>query len=125
MKQHLLIFVTLFAAFFVCSCSTTRMGGSGAKPHEMVDIYTGSRNQLDLIIATEPITYTIDVSTAEGKTKLQNLSIREAEGLAIREAVMLNRCAKLVDPQFTHFTKGKRVLRVTVYGFPAKYRNQN
>ena len=124
MKRHFLILTTLFAAFFICSCSTTRMGGSGAKPHEMVDIYTGSRNQLDLIIDSEPITYTIDISTSEGKTKLQNLSIREAEGLAIREAVMISRCSKLVDPQFTHLTKGKRVLRITVYGFPARYKNQ-
>ncbi len=38
-------------------------------------------------------------------------------------AVMMNRCAKLVNPQYTQLMKGKQVLRVTVYGFPAVYKN--
>ena len=56
--------------------------------------------------------------------KLKDISLQQAEALAIREAVMQNRCAKLVDPQFTNLMKGKHVLRITVYGFPAKYKNQ-
>lgn len=123
MKKKLFIMAfALLPCFF--SCSSTRSGSSGTRPDEVVNLYTGSRNQVDLVIAAEPITYTIDISTPEGRTKLHKLSLREAEGLAIREAVMQNRCAKLVDPQFTHLTKGKRVLRITVYGFPAKYKNQ-
>ncbi len=123
MKYQTLL-IALATIILTASCRTARDGGSGTKPQEVVDLYTGSRNQVDLVIASEPITYTIDISTAEGRAKLHNLSLRQAEGLAIREAVMQAKCAKLVDPQFTNLMKGKRVLRITVYGFPAKYRNK-
>lgn len=124
MKYKAYFFLLITSLAFV-SCRTTRISGSGANPQEIVDLYTGSRNQVDLVIASEPITYTIDISTPEGRSKLYGLPLKEAEGLAIREAVMQNKCAKLVDPQFTNLMKGKHVLRITVYGFPAKYRNQN
>ena len=116
----------LVSVILLSACSTPRSSSSfgGANPSEIVDIYTGSRNQVDLVISSDPITYTIDISTAEGRAKLQDLTLPEAEGLAIREAVMQSKCAKLVDPQFTNLMKGKRVLRITVYGFPAKYRNK-
>ena len=126
MKQCVIIITLIvISLFFLYSCSSPRSTVGGANPAEIVDTYTGSRNQVDLVIASEPITYTIDISTPEGRTKLHYLTLREAEGLAIREAVMQSKCAKLVDPQFTNLMKGKHVLRITVYGFPAKYRNQN
>lgn len=118
------IIIASIIAAFLCSCGSPKYAGGGANPSEIVDIYTGSRNQLDLVVASEPITYTIDISTAEGRMKLKDISLQQAEALAIREAVMQNRCAKLVDPQFTNLMKGKHVLRITVYGFPAKYKNQ-
>lgn len=126
-NTNILLIITSFiiTSFFLTACSSTQTTGySGSNPSEIVDIYTGSRNQLDLVIASEPIEYTIDISTPEGKSKLNNLTLQQAEGLVIREAVMKNKCAKLVDPQFTNLMKGKHVLRVTVYGFPAKYKNQ-
>lgn len=108
----------------ICSCSSTQTITGGASPSSYVDLYTGSHNELNLIVASEPITYTIDISTTAGQSKLKGLSLQEAEGLVLREAVMSYRSAKIVDPQFTYLTKGRRVLRITVYGFPAKYKNQ-
>ena len=64
----------------------------------------------------DAITYTIDVSTVEGRIKLNKLSLRQAEELALTEAVMNNNCAALFNPQYTHLKKGKKILRVTVYG---------
>ncbi len=105
------------------SCKT-RMTAGGTSAAEIIDSYTGSVNDVNLEIASDPITYTIDISTDEGRLKLSKLSLSEAKSLALREAVMMNRCAKIVNPQYTQLMKGKRVLRVTVYGFPAVYRNQ-
>ena len=31
-------------------------------------------------------------------------------------------CATLFNPQYTHLKKNKDILRVTVYGFPARYK---
>lgn len=56
--------------------------------------------------------------------KLNKLKLREAENLALTEAVMKYNCATLVNPQYTNFMRGKKVLRITVFGFPAKYKNQ-
>ena len=67
----------------------------------------------------------IDVSTPDGRAKLHKLSLRQAEDLALTEALMKNNCAALFNPQYTHLKKGKKVLRVTVYGFPARYKHKN
>ena len=82
-----------------------------------------SFNDYDLDIASEGITYTIDISTPEGRTRLKGLSLREAEELVLTEAIIKYNCALLVNPQYTNLTRGKNVLRITVFGFPAKYRN--
>jgi hypothetical protein len=39
-----------------------------------------------------------------------------------REAIMKYKCGTLVNPQYTHLAKGKRILRVTFYGFPTMYK---
>ena len=113
-----------FAVITISSCRSARYTSDGTSAEEIIASYTGSYNELDMEVGTDPIYYTIDISTPEGAAKLNNLSFQEAKGLALREAVMKYRCAKIVNPQYTKLMKGKRVLRVTVYGFPAKYKNQ-
>lgn len=81
-----------------------------------------SYNEMTMDLDTTPITYTIDVSTAEGQLKLKRLSLAEAQELALVEAIMANRCATLFNPQYTHLTRGNKVLRITVYGYPARYK---
>lgn len=81
-----------------------------------------SYNELTMNLDSVGITHTIDVSTAEGQLKLNKLSLREAEELALVEAVMKANCATLFNPQYTHLRNGKKILRVTVYGFPARYK---
>lgn len=73
---------------------------------------------------TDPtgVTYTIDISTPEGKLKLDKISLAEAQQLALVECLMKYNCATLFNPQYTHLKKGKDILRVTVYGFPARYK---
>ena len=124
MKKNIQMMAFVAIAILTMVSCRTSMTASGTSAAEIIDSYTGSINDVNLIIASEPITYNIDISTTEGKTKLKNLSLAEAKSLALREAVMANRCAKIVNPQYTQLMKGKQVLRITVYGFPAVYRNQ-
>ena len=124
MKKNMLwMAVIAIATLTFASCKTSMTAG-GTSAAEIVDSYTGSVNDVNLEIASEPITYSIDISTDEGRLKLRKLSLPAAKSLALREAVMMNRCAKLVNPQYTQLMKGKQVLRVTVYGFPAVYKNK-
>lgn len=85
-----------------------------------------SRVTMNMILTyqSESITHTIDVSTPEGRIKLRKLSLWQAERLALIEAIMKYKCATLFQPQYTSLKKGKKVLRVTVYGFSAVYKKQ-
>ena len=123
MNQQILIVAAAMAAATLTACRTSYTS-DGTSAAEIVDSYTGSINDVNLEIASEPITYTIDISTDEGRAKLNKLSYDEAKSLCLREAVMSARCAKLVNPQYTRLMKGRRVLRITVYGFPATYKNK-
>ncbi len=117
----LLFFVTVL---FMQACNTVRGGAHGRNASHTSKTVNTSINELDYNISTEAITYTIDISTDEGRTKLKSLSLREAEELALREAIIKNGCAAIFNPQYTNLMKGKRVLRITVYGFPAVYKNK-
>ncbi len=83
-----------------------------------------SINELDYVFDENPITYVIDISTEEGRAKLKNISIQEAYDLALIEAIMKYKCANIFHPQFTHLEKNGQVLRVTLYGFPARYKKK-
>ncbi|MDE6418444.1 MAG: hypothetical protein K2K49_04470 [Duncaniella sp.] len=83
-----------------------------------------SYNRLTMDLDPEPITYTIDISTEAGRTKLKNLSLDEACDLALIEAIMTAKCATIFQPQYTHLVKQGKVLRVTIYGYPARYKKE-
>ena len=93
-----------------------------------LNAYTGviptivSYNELTMDLDSEPITYTIDISTEAGRMKLNKLSLDEACDLALIEAIMANKCATIFQPQYTQLVQGNKVLRVTVYGYPARYK---
>lgn len=126
MKYKLLTVVAIVAmALAASSCRSLRSGASSRNASNTVKAKITSYNELTMDLAPDAITYTIDVSTPEGKIKLHKLRLRQAEELALTEAVMANNCAALFNPQFTHLKKGKKkILRVTVYGFPAYYKRK-
>ncbi len=116
-----------FAATMVAlfsSCTSARSGGSGANAQQIVRTTTESDNEYDLDISNEPVEYTIDISTAEGRQLLNKMSLRQAEQLVLRECIMKHKCGTIFNPQYTHLKKGKRILRITVFGFPAWYKNK-
>lgn len=120
--KYILLIALAIVSIFVCSCSSFRSGGYGITSTE-VPTYTESINRFDLDVDTEGVTYTIDISTPEGQLKLNGLTLGEAQKLALEEAAIKNNCARIVSPKFSHLKKGKHVLRITVFGFPARYKN--
>lgn len=76
-------------------------------------------------ISDDYITYDIDILTKEGKILLKNASEESAKNIALSRAIVANRCDAIFQPRITTVRGGKNeILRVTVYGRPAKYRKQ-
>lgn len=119
-----LSFIIAFGLLMVLnsSCSTSKTGAHSNNAYHAPATYIESMNDYALDVEPEGVYYTIDISTPEGAAKLNKISLAEAENLALTEAVMKYNCAMLVNPQFTNLMNGKRVLRITVFGFPARYR---
>ena len=120
-----IIFFAAMMAVIFTACKTARSGGSGANAVQIVDTKTKSFNAYDLDISDEPVEYTIDVSTVEGRQLLNKLSLSQAEELVLRECIIKHKCGTIFNPQYTHLKKGKRILRITVFGFPAWYKNRD
>ncbi len=121
--KTLVVLFALICAILISSCGSSRSGAHSNNAYNAPKTSIKSINEYDLNVSSEGVTYTIDISTPEGRAKLNGLSIKEAEDLALTEAVIKYGCAMLVNPQYTNLTKGKKVLRITVYGFPARYKN--
>jgi len=126
MKQK--FFMMAFAAFtilIICSCSSTRSGAGGYSTNVGVDARGTSYNNYDLVPVGDRITYTIDISTPEGKQKLYKLTLEEAQRLAETEASRKYNCDRLIDPRFDYLKKGKRILRITIDGRPGNYKTRD
>ena len=126
MKQT--IFTLSFAAIGVIvftSCSSTRAGAGGYDTGMGVNLKDHSYINYDLVPVGDRIIYTIDISTPEGKQKLQGLSLGEAQRIAETEACRKYNCDRLIDPRFDYLNKGKRILRITVDGRPGNYKTRN
>lgn len=107
----------------VCSCGT-HSGAGGTAAGVSVDARGRSWTDYDLEPVGSRITYTIDISTPEGKQKLHNLTLPEAQRLAETEAARVYDCDRLIDPRFDYLMKGKRILRITVDGRPGVYKTR-
>lgn len=125
MNKFLLFIFMAATALVFTNCSSMdglQSRGDGITDHE---VYTESIsiNNMDLDVDPKGITYTIDISTREGRMKLNGLNLKQAKELALQEAAMMHNAARIVSPKFTHLTEGKDILRITVFGFPARYKN--
>lgn len=115
-------FPTLALALITVGCSVYKNGSREENSHTTVAPEIVSYNELTMTLDDRAVTYTIDVSTPEGQLKLNKISLADAQQLALVECLMKYNCATLFNPQYTHLKKGKNILRVTVYGFPARYK---
>lgn len=126
MKKNIILLA--FAAIIImaiCSCGSTRAGAGGYNTGLGVNLGDRSYISYNLEPVGDRITYTIDISTPEGKQKLQGLSLAEAQRLAETEASRKYNCDRLIDPRFDYLKKGKRILRITVDGRPGNYKTRN
>lgn len=123
MNRKILSILTLAVIFCLASCSpkvsTRKMNAMTTVAPTIV-----SYNELTMDLDSEPITYTIDISTEAGRMKLNKLSIDEACDLALIEAIMSAKCATIFNPQYTHLVQNGKVLRITLYGYPARYKKK-
>lgn len=110
----------------VVAVSSCRVSAGAGGINTGVGVYaTGrSNNSYDLVPTGNRVTYTIDISTPEGRQKLYKLSLEEAQRLAETEASRKYNCDRLIDPRFDYLKKGKRILRITIDGRPGIYKVQ-
>ena len=126
MKKGLIFLVCATTMLLsMSSCGTTRSGAGGYDTGMGVDARGYSVNNYELVPVGDRITYTIDISTPEGKQKLQNISLDDAKRLAETEASRKFNCDRLIDPRFDYLKKGKRILRITVDGRPGNYKSRD
>ena len=122
MRYYLLSAVAVILLGVLSACSP-KMSTLKLNAYTTVSNYNVSYNELTMDLDKNPITYTIDISTESGRMKLRNLSLDEACDLALVEAIMANKCATIFQPQYTHLVQRGKVLRITVYGYPARYKH--
>lgn len=122
-RFSILSFSLAFISLFFMSCRSSQSGAFGASTD--IDPYTriNSNNEYDLIVADKGVEYTIDYSTPDGRLKLKKITLEQAKELVNAEAAIKYNCAMLVRPKYTFLKDGKQILRITVFGFPANYKN--
>lgn len=125
MKHTLYILALAALTATISSCGGIRSGAGGASTGSYINDEHRSVNPLDLVLVGDRIMYTIDISTPEGKQKLQGISLADAKQLAETEASRKYNCDRLIDPRFNFLKRGKRILRITVDGRPGNYKTQN
>ena len=118
-------FILICSAIYLFTLSSCRSVKSGKGAGEEVDINLRSRTEYDLLPVGDRITYTIDISTPEGKQKLSNKTLKEAIALAETEAARKYNCDRLIDPRFDYLVRGKRILRITIDGRPGVYKTKD
>ncbi|MDE6278464.1 MAG: hypothetical protein K2M05_00675 [Paramuribaculum sp.] len=123
MRKSSIIFLIIGMLTIISSCSP-KVSTRKLNAYTTVNPNIVSYNELTMDIDTEPIEYTIDISTEAGRLKLNKLTIDEACDLALIEAIRASKCATIFQPQYTHLVEKGKVLRVTLYGFPARYKKK-
>lgn len=114
--KRTLLFVCA-AAFVAClsSCHSSRnVSGNNA-----ISIGTNvvGENRYKIIVGEERIApYTIN-----DRKQLKRLSLQECKDKVLQEAVIARNCATIVEPNYSYDMKGKKIVRITVVGYPGYY----
>ena len=125
MKRFSFILICSIICLITLSSCRSSAGAGGAGSGVTVDARGRSWTDYDLLPVGDRITYTIDISTPEGKQKLSNKTLKEAIALAETEAARKYNCDRLIDPRFDYLVRGKRILRITVDGRPGVYKTKD
>lgn len=109
----------------ICSCGSTRSSAGGYGTSLGVNVGDRSYINYNVVPVGDIITYTIDISTPEGKQKLNGLTEAEAKRLAEIEARRKYNCDLIINPNFDCLKRGKRILRITIDGRPGIYKSRD
>lgn len=89
-----------------------------------VDLRNTSFNSFDLKLLGDPVEYEINIASDEGAQLLKGQTLREAKERAVWKACQKYHCAVIFSPHFDYLMQDGRILRVTMRGTPANYKNQ-
>lgn len=124
MKKNVFVaLAVMFCTLAFNSCKTRYMSSWGEGSTLNPKVKATSINEYDLDISDDYITYTIDISTPEGKLLLNKKSLAEAQMTVENEAAMANKCDLIWQPKYSKLVDGKKILRITISGRPANYKN--
>ena len=128
-KNYLFTACVSIIVLIISSCGSSKAeyaaGAGGYDAGMGVNLRDRSYINYDLVPVGDRITYTIDISTPEGKQKLKGITLQEAKRLAETEASRKYNCDRLIDPRFDYLKKEDRILRITVDGRPANYKTRD
>jgi hypothetical protein len=121
MKKILVSTVMVMAIVALVSCGSNK---SSVASNRMFD-----DNSLKIVKAAETTnSYNIIVGkeriqpyTISDRKRLKGLTLKEAQEKVLQEAVIARGCAMIVEPNYSYDMKGKRVVRITVVGYPGYY----
>lgn len=81
-----------------------------------------SQNAYKIKPSSKRVSYTIpDPRNKKDKKRLKGLTLEEAKEKVLSEAIIEHKCALILQPNYSYDLKGKKVVRITVYGYPAEY----
>jgi hypothetical protein len=115
MKRIILFFCT--AAFIACLSSCRSSGNVSGNNAISIGTNVVGENRYKIIVGEERIApYTIN-----NKKQLKRLNLQEAKDKVLQEAVIARNCATIVEPNYSYDMKGKKIVRITVVGYPGYY----
>ena len=111
-------FLFICTAVLIASLSSCRSSGN-VSGNNAISIGTSvvGENRYKIIVGEERIVpYTIN-----NRKQLKRLNLQEAKDKVLQEAVIARNCATIVEPNYSYEMKGKRIVRITVVGYPGYY----
>ena len=123
MKKLSIIGSIVLGGFLLASCGTTTKTTNRINDDNMLKIgkAASASNQYKIIVGKDRIKpYTIGNEKNDRK-RLKGLSLQEAKEKVLQEAVIANNCAIIAEPNYMYDMKGKKVIRITVVGYPGYY----
>ncbi|MBQ6063397.1 MAG: hypothetical protein IJK87_07165 [Prevotella sp.] len=114
MKKIFLFYVMVLT---VCLSSCRSSGNVSGNNAISIGTRVVGENSYKIIVGEERIApYTIN-----NRKQLKRLSLQEAKDKVLQEAVIARNCATIVEPNYSYDMKGKKIIRITVVGYPGYY----
>lgn len=114
--KHLISFVCV-ATLAACLSSCRSSGNVSGNNAISIGTSVVGENRYKIIVGEERIApYTIN-----NRKQLKRLSLQEAKDKVLQEAVIARNCATIVEPNYSYDMKGKKIVRITVVGYPGYY----